>query len=75
MNWLKSNIMTVRNVKIKLLLGILIIGVYKVSYAQNKEQPNILMLCIDDMNDWVGFLGGHPPVSYTHLTLPTIQPV
>lgn len=22
--------------------------------------PNILMLCIDDMNDWVGFLGGHP---------------
>ena len=33
---------------------------YKASYAQNKEQPNILMLCIDDMNDWVGFLGGHP---------------
>lgn len=22
--------------------------------------PNILMLCIDDMNDWVGFLDGHP---------------
>ena len=45
MNWLKSNIMTVRNVKIKLLLGILIFGVYKVGYAQNKEQPNILMMC------------------------------
>ena len=60
MNWLKSNIMTVRNVKIKLFLIIFIIGLYKVSNAQNKEQPNILMLCIDDMNDWVGFLGGHP---------------
>jgi arylsulfatase A-like enzyme len=22
--------------------------------------PNVLMICIDDMNDWVGFLGGHP---------------
>lgn len=23
-------------------------------------RPNILMLCIDDLNDWVGCLGGHP---------------
>ncbi|MDF7824541.1 sulfatase [Pontiellaceae bacterium B12227] len=22
--------------------------------------PNVLMICIDDMNDWCGFLGGHP---------------
>lgn len=27
---------------------------------QAQEKPNILMLCVDDMNDWVGFLGGHP---------------
>lgn len=25
-------------------------------------QPNILSICIDDLNDWVGFLGGHPQV-------------
>ncbi|MCK4921752.1 MAG: sulfatase [Bacteroidales bacterium] len=25
-----------------------------------QEKPNILMFCVDDMNDWVGFLGGHP---------------
>lgn len=27
--------------------------------AQQK-QPNILFIAIDDMNDWTGFLGGHP---------------
>jgi arylsulfatase A-like enzyme len=33
--------------------------------ASNKEKsadkaPNILFIAIDDMNDWTGFLGGHP---------------
>lgn len=26
------------------------------------EQPNVLMIVVDDMNDWVGCLGGHPQV-------------
>ncbi|CAA6692391.1 MULTISPECIES: sulfatase [unclassified Lentimonas] len=33
------------------------------SFAADKpqDQPmNILMIAIDDLNDWVGFLGGHP---------------
>src|SRR5688572_9409984 len=25
-----------------------------------KKQPNILFVAIDDLNDWVGVLGGHP---------------
>ena len=28
--------------------------------AADESRPNVLMLCIDDMNDWCGFLGGHP---------------
>ncbi|WP_136083041.1 sulfatase-like hydrolase/transferase [Pontiella desulfatans] len=28
--------------------------------ARAAEQPNILFIAIDDMNDWTGFLGGHP---------------
>ena len=24
------------------------------------KKPNVLFIAIDDMNDWVGFLGGHP---------------
>ncbi len=36
------------------------LGINLISSAKDPEPPNILMLCIDDMNDWVGFLGGHP---------------
>ena len=28
--------------------------------VQAAEKPNILFIAIDDMNDWTGFLGGHP---------------
>ena len=28
--------------------------------SADETRPNVLMLCIDDMNDWVGFLDGHP---------------
>ena len=24
------------------------------------EKPNVLMLAIDDQNDWIGFMGRHP---------------
>lgn len=30
-------------------------------------RPNVLMICIDDLNDWVGFLGGHPDVVTPHM--------
>ena len=29
------------------------------TFAQ-QQKPNILFIAIDDMNDWTGFLGGHP---------------
>ena len=29
--------------------------------------PNVLMICIDDLNDWVGFLGGHPETVTPHM--------
>src|SRR4029077_12088914 len=25
-------------------------------------RPNVLFIAVDDLNDWVGFLGGHPQV-------------
>ena len=25
-----------------------------------KERPNVLFIAVDDLNDWVGCLGGHP---------------
>ena len=29
--------------------------------------PNVLMISIDDLNDWTGFLGGHPDVKTPHM--------
>lgn len=31
------------------------------------EPPNILFIAIDDLNDWVGFLGGHPDTKTPNL--------
>ena len=28
--------------------------------ASLQAQPNVLFIAVDDLNDWVGFLGGHP---------------
>ena len=30
-------------------------------------KPNVLMICIDDLNDWVGFLDGHPEAVTPHM--------
>ena len=30
--------------------------------AQASERPNILFIAVDDLNDWIGCMGGHPQV-------------
>lgn len=30
-------------------------------------RPNVLSICFDDLNDWVGCIGGHPRVSTPHI--------
>lgn len=35
--------------------------------SNDQEKPNILFIAIDDMNDWTGFLGGHPQTSTPNL--------
>jgi arylsulfatase A-like enzyme len=32
-----------------------------------KAPSNVLFICIDDLNDWTGFLGGHPDAKTPHL--------
>ena len=34
---------------------------------QPASPTNVLMICIDDLNDWVGFLGGHPEAITPHM--------
>ncbi len=31
------------------------------------ERPNVLLISIDDLNDWTGFLGGHPQAVTPHM--------
>ena len=51
-----------KNLIFKLLM--LVVVVYFLvgcdSFKNKREKPNILFIAIDDLNDWVGYLGGHP---------------
>lgn len=38
-----------------------------VGAADGPARPNVLFIAIDDQNDWVGVLGGHPQVKTPHL--------
>ncbi|HWI58164.1 MAG TPA: sulfatase-like hydrolase/transferase, partial [Bacillota bacterium] len=42
-----------------LLAGCLVAGSLQAA-APEKKNPNILLIIADDLNDWIGPLGGHP---------------
>lgn len=40
---------------------------FRASLASTGSHPNVLFLAIDDLNDWVGALGGHPQAKTPNL--------
>ena len=44
----------------KIVLIIVTCLVAEQLYAVDSVKPNVLFIAIDDLNDWVGFLDGHP---------------
>ncbi len=40
---------------------------FALSHAVANEKPNVLFIAIDDLNDWVGFMGGHPQAVTPHM--------
>jgi arylsulfatase A-like enzyme len=38
-----------------------------VAQERQKARPNVLFMAIDDLNDWIGCLGGHPDVKTPNL--------
>ena len=48
--------------KVFILGMLLLVSVFngKAVEKMQKSPPNVLMICVDDLNDWVGCLGGHP---------------
>lgn len=43
---------------IRLLFAVCAIGAPVVAWSA--ERPNVLMIAVDDLNDWIGCMGGHP---------------
>ena len=41
-------------------ITLLLVFAASTAMAEEPERPNVLMVCVDDLNDWVGCLGGHP---------------
>lgn len=43
-----------------LLVSAVVAVVQPVNASDGLARPNVLFIAVDDLNDWVGFLGGHP---------------
>src|SRR4051795_12872083 len=46
----------------RLILVVLAAAHLPAAHAAPPARPNVLFIAVDDLNDWVGFLGGHPQV-------------
>ncbi|MHC4632878.1 MAG: sulfatase-like hydrolase/transferase [Planctomycetota bacterium] len=42
-------------------------GAFQQSASKRPKHPNVLFIAIDDLNDWIGCLGGHPDVETPNL--------
>ena len=49
------------------LISLLFAGTTATAAESPRSKPNVLMICVDDLNDWVGFLGGHPQAITPHM--------
>lgn len=49
-------------------VSLVIVAVFCVAtQPAHAEKPNVLFIAIDDQNDWIGHLGGHPMAKTPHL--------
>ncbi len=48
------------------LIPLFIIGI---AHGQTTQKPNILFIAVDDLNDWTGFLKGHPQVKTPNMDM------
>ncbi len=52
---------------LSLLLAIgIAVGIPGFTLAES-SRPNVLLIAVDDLNDWIGCLGGHPQVKTPHI--------
>lgn len=46
---------------------IVVVSLCVITPAYTAERPNVVMIAVDDLNDWVGCLHGHPQVQTPHI--------
>ena len=44
----------------KYITILLILFVHVTMFAAKDTRPNVLLIAVDDLNDWIGCMGGHP---------------
>lgn len=49
------------------ILALIALGLTAGTKAHASDRPNILFIAIDDQNDWIGCLGGHPQAKTPHI--------
>ncbi|WP_442505835.1 sulfatase-like hydrolase/transferase [Novipirellula sp. SH528] len=47
-------------VRLRCILMLLIAVIPAITRAEDAARPNILFIAMDDLNDWIGVMGGHP---------------
>ena len=48
-------------------MRIILLSCFALLLSLQAKKPNVLMIAIDDQNDWIGFLGGHPLAKTPHI--------
>ncbi len=53
----------------RITVGVALLSLAVSGFATPVERtrPNVVLILVDDLNDWVGFLAGHPQVKTPHL--------
>jgi arylsulfatase A-like enzyme len=44
----------------RILISLLLYAIFAVNAAGQGDKPNVLFIAVDDLNDWTGYLNGHP---------------
>ena len=44
-----------------------LLSCFCLSLKAEETAPNVLLIAIDDLNDWIGCMGGHPQAQTPHM--------
>ncbi len=57
---IKSRTLLITNKKNIILQTLALVILITISFAEAKKKPDVVFIIVDDLNDWIGAMGGHP---------------